>query len=133
MAKFIALAALTWWSLAVSAMADPVGSYNVVGKNSQDGSEYHGSVTVARTGETYKVIWNIAGTKFDGVGIGAAIRDGSYLAGASDQNHTSLLVGYTSGGDYGPAFYVKQDDGSWRGVWSHNGSGRVSTENWFPK
>jgi|HubBroStandDraft_2_1064218.scaffolds.fasta_scaffold2415682_1 hypothetical protein len=38
------------------ALADPTGTYNVVGHNADDGSTYKGTVEVSRTGATYKVV-----------------------------------------------------------------------------
>jgi len=37
----------------LSAMADPVGLYEVKGTNADTGSEYTGTVEVTRTGATY--------------------------------------------------------------------------------
>lgn len=118
---------------ATIAQADPTGRYNVVGVNPDNGAEYRGTVRVTRTGETYKVVWNIAGTKYVGTGLGALVQNGRYTVGAAHPDDTSISIGYVSGNSFGQAFYFLQDDGSWRGVWTYGGSNRIATENWFPK
>ena len=44
----------------MTAFADPVGKYDVEGTN-PSGSTYSGSVSVQKTGDTYKVTWTIGG------------------------------------------------------------------------
>ena len=55
-------AAALLWSTAAAFAADPVGSYSVEGTNPGSGSRYSGTVTVEKTGQTYRVIWVVAGT-----------------------------------------------------------------------
>jgi hypothetical protein len=51
--------------------ADPVGSYRVNGSNPHNGGSYSGTVTVEKTGQTYKVTWVFADqTTHVGTGIG---------------------------------------------------------------
>ena len=56
------------------AFADPVGRYTVTGSNpgSNPGSNgrYSGTVTVERTGDTFRVTWDIGRQTFVGTGIG---------------------------------------------------------------
>ena len=47
---------------------DPVGTYSVSGSN-PGGSSYSGTATVEKTGATYKVTWEVAGTHFEGTGL----------------------------------------------------------------
>ena len=116
-----------------SAAADPVGSYQVVGVNPDSGGQYRGTVTVSRTGANYKVVWKIGATTFVGTGLGATIRDGEFHIGDAEPNNSALSVGYVSGRTFGVAFYPRQADGSWQGVWTYGGSRQVSNETWYRK
>ncbi|MEO0544646.1 MAG: hypothetical protein AAFY99_12595 [Pseudomonadota bacterium] len=112
------------------AFADPQGFYIVNGEN-PDGSEYGGTVSVERTGETYAVTWDIGGTIFEGTALGAAPVKGMTIMGPADENDYVLTVGYVSGPDnFGIAYYIEQDDGTWQGIWAFGGSDIVATESW---
>ncbi len=113
--------------------ADPTGRYDVVGENPDSGGEYQGTVRVTRTGQTYRVVWNIAGTKYVGTGLGAVFENGNFRIGNASSNDRALSVGYISGRTFGMAFYIRRDDGSWDGVWTYSGSNRVARETWFPR
>lgn len=113
-----------------AAFADPVGTYSVEGTNPDNGSTYSGTVEVTRTGETYQVVWDIAGQRFVGTGLGALIRDDSFLVGAAESDDTAISVGYKSGDGFGMAMYFEQDDGTWDGIWTYGGSDRVARETW---
>ncbi len=126
--------ALALSALAIGAAdADPVGRYRVVGENPDTGGEYHGTVMVKRSGDTYRVSWRIAGTTYSGTGLGAVIRDGRFSIGKADPDDSILSVGYVSGRSFGMAFYIEQDDGSWEGVWTYGGSEDVAREWWTPQ
>lgn len=119
---------------ATGAFAGPEGSYDVVGTNPGDGSSYTGSVTVEQTGETYQVIWEISGTRFIGSALGAAPVKGRTIMGPAAANDDVLAVGYVSGErNFGLAFYVEQEDGTWSGVWTFGGSTAIGTETWTPR
>jgi hypothetical protein len=63
-------------SVAAAFAADPVGTYDVEGAY-LSGSTYSGTVTVTKTGETYKVVWEIdGGYTFTGTAIG----NGDFMA-----------------------------------------------------
>ena len=49
---------------------DPVGTYAVSGSNPGGGRAYTGTATVEKTGATYKVTWDVAGTHFEGTSLG---------------------------------------------------------------
>jgi hypothetical protein len=49
---------------------DPVGTYSVSGSNPGGGRAYTGTATVEKTGATYKVTWDVAGTHFEGTSLG---------------------------------------------------------------
>jgi hypothetical protein len=105
-------------ALAVSATfafaADPVGRYSVEGANPGGKGKYSGTVTVEKTGETYRVIWVVGGTRYIGTGIG----DKDFLA-----------VSYRSGDSTGLALYGS-DGGNWAGVWTYAGGREVGPEIW---
>ena len=112
------------------ALADPTGTFQVEGKN-HDGQTYTGQVKIARTGETYTVVWNIGGTEFVGTGLGAKFIGDRFQMGPASPEDTAISVGYISGKSFGMAMYFQQPDGHWQGVWTYGGSDKASTENWF--
>jgi hypothetical protein len=96
-----------------AALADPVGKYDVAGTN-PSGSTYSGTVRVQKTGDTYKVTWNIGGTQYNGTAIG---------------NDEFLAVSYVSGSNTGLALFGEQGD-EWKGIWTYAGGTKVGTEVW---
>jgi len=98
----------------VAASADPVGSYSVVGSNPGNGAHYSGSVSISKTGDTYRVVWTIGGTQYVGTGIG---------------NHDFLAVSYRSDNSTGLALYGA-DGGNWAGIWTYAGGRQVGEEVW---
>ncbi len=97
-----------------TASADPVGKYDVEGKNPGGGSSYSGTVTVSRTGETYRVVWDVGGTKYIGTGIG---------------NKDFIAVSYRSGNSTGLALYGAEG-GDWVGVWTYADGREIGAEKW---
>ena len=108
----VGMAALLWSAAAFA--ADPVGSYNVEGANPGGSGKYRGTVTVEKTGQTYRVVWVVGGTRYIGTGIG-------------DKNF--LAVSYKSGSDTGLALYGA-DGGNWTGVWAYSGAQQLGAEAW---
>ena len=102
----------------IVAFANPVGRYGVSGNNPGGGGNYSGSVSVERSGDTYRVTWDIGRQTFIGTGIGS--RD-------------FLAVSYRSGTETGLALYAQQSDGSWQGVWTYADSRQIGTERWSPR
>lgn len=94
--------------------ADPVGRYSVEGTNPGGGGTYSGTVSVEKTGETYRVVWVVGGTRYIGTGIG----DKDFIA-----------VSYKSGNDTGLALYGS-DGGNWTGVWTYAGGRQMGAEIW---
>jgi hypothetical protein len=112
--RFVAVIVALLISTVVAFAGDPVGSYSVEGTNPGNGSRYKGTVVVERTGKTYRVVWNVAGTRYVGTGIG---------------NEDFIAVSYKSGNDSGLALYgAKGDD--WAGVWTYSSGRDVGTEVW---
>ena len=93
---------------------DPVGRYSVVGSNPGGQGRYSGTVTVERTGDTFRVTWNIGSQTFVGTGIG------------SDKG---FAVTYRSGAQTGLAIYGSNGD-NWEGVWTYTGGQTIGGEAW---
>jgi len=96
-----------------AALADPTGKYDVAGTN-PSGSSYSGTVSVQKTGDTFKVTWNIGGTQYVGTAIG---------------NDEFLAVSYVSGSNTGLALLSDQGD-EWKGIWTYAGGTKIGTETW---
>ena len=97
-----------------AAFADPVGKYDVEGTNPGTDKTYTGTVSVERTGETYRVVWIIGGTRYVGTGIG---------------NKDFIAVSYRTGDHTGLALYAPSDDG-WKGIWTYADGTKIGTERW---
>lgn len=115
------------------AWADPTGTFDVKGVNPNNGKEYTGTVTVARNGETYSVVWNVGGAEYVGTGLGAKFIGDRFQMGPASADDTAISVGYVSQSTFGMAMYFQQPDGVWQGVWTYGGSDKASPENWVPK
>jgi hypothetical protein len=94
---------------------DPIGTYNISGNNPGGGSSYSGTVKVEKTGETYKVTWEVAGTRFVGTGLG----DSRFLG-----------VSYRTGNSTGLALYAPASDDGWEGVWTYADGTQIGKEKW---
>jgi hypothetical protein len=115
MRTFSAAIGLAFVLFSSLAFADPVGRYEVSGTNPGGKGDYSGQVVVERTGDTYRVTWNVGGQRFIGTGIG-------------DKNF--IAVSYRSGDQTGLALYAEEGDGTWVGVWTYAGGKQVGTERW---
>ena len=93
---------------------DPAGRYSMVGSNPGGGSRYSGTVEVERTGDTFRVTWDVGGQTFVGTGIGS---------------EKGLAVTYRSGNQTGLAIYGANGD-NWEGVWTYTGGKVVGGEVW---
>lgn len=113
----------------MATMADPAGTYDVIGINPDDGGEYYGTVTVKRTGETYSVTWTIAGTESNGIGIGGK-RGNTETTGVASVDDDMITIGYGNESGFGISQYDLQPDGSWKGRWAYGGGEKISTETW---
>jgi hypothetical protein len=114
--RFIAaFAAIMLLAITTAFAADPTGRYSVQGTNPGNGSAYSGTVTVEKTGETYRVVWVVGGTRYVGTGIG-------------DRNF--IAVSYRSGDSSGLALYGA-NGGNWDGVWTYSGGKQIGTERWM--
>ena len=104
--------------ISTAALADPVGRYTIRGTNPGSGSTYSGEVAVTKTGDTYRVVWNVGGQTYTGTGIGS---------------DNFLAVSYRSGNETGLALYGRKSDGSWQGVWTYAGGNQIGTDLWTPR
>lgn len=114
MRRYFAVAAAALLFSVTAAFADPVGKYSVKGTNPGTGTSYTGTVSVERTGDTYKIVWVIGGTRYVGTGIG---------------NKDFLAVSYRAGSDTGLALYGPDGD-NWIGVWTYAGGTEMGTDRW---
>jgi hypothetical protein len=110
-AIFAAAAAMTLWAGAAGAQF--TGQYRVEGEN-PDGSTYKGTAQIEKTGDTWKVTWNIGGTRFVGTGIG------------TDE---AIAIGYRSGSDTGIALLAKQGD-QYVAAWTYLNGRKLGGEKW---
>jgi hypothetical protein len=118
----------------MTAMADPVGTYEIVGTNPNSGTEYKGTAEVTRTGETYSVTWTIGNSAITGTGLGAKfVSETRFEMGAATPDDIALSVGYVAQGTSGIAMYFEQPDGHWEGVWTYGGTTKATSEKWFRK
>jgi hypothetical protein len=112
--RFLLVTATLLWGVATAFADDPVGKYSVEGTNPGGGSEYRGTVSVEKTGDTYRVIWAVGGKRYIGTGVG---------------NKDFIAVSYKSGNDTGLALYAPDGD-DWKGVWAYSGARIMGTEVW---
>ena len=113
MRALLLVAALLFGSVS-AARADPVGRYAIEGSNPGGGGAYRGSVEVTRTGETFRVVWVIDGTRY----VGTAIGDNKFLT-----------VTYRSGNETGLALYGA-NGANWDGIWAYAGGTATGRERW---
>lgn len=114
MRRLLAASIALLWSLTIAFAADPVGSYTIEGTNPGGNGTYSGTAEVTKTGETYRVVWVVGGTRYVGTGIG-------------DKNF--IAVSYKSGDQSGLALYGA-DGENWAGVWAYAGARQVGAEIW---
>jgi hypothetical protein len=96
-----------------TAAAQMTGQYKIEGKN-PDGSSYSGTARVEKTGDTWRVTWNIDGTRFVGTGIGS---------------NEAIAIGYRNGSDTGVALLGKEGD-EYGLVWTYIGGRQLGVERW---
>ena len=115
-AKLVSITAAVFL-FAGAAIADPVGRYTVRGTN-PNGTAYSGTVRVTKTGDTYRVVWDVGNQTYTGTGIG---------------NDDFIAVSYRAGNETGIALYGRKSNGVWEGVWAYASSRDVGTDRWSPR
>jgi hypothetical protein len=113
----IVAAALACLCLPLSAFADPVGRYDIEGTNPGSKETYRGTVAVERTGDTYRVVWEVGGSRYVGTGIGTK---------------EFIAVSYRSGNNTGLALYGNEG-GIWQGIWTYANGRELGSEKWLPR
>lgn len=113
MFKRAIVAAVILVATTITALASPVGTYNVVGTNPGGGNGYRGTVTVTRMGEyTFRVVWTIAGQTVVGTGLWV---------------DEKFSVGYPVSSI---AVYTDNGKGGWNGHWANGNATQTGTEVW---
>ena len=105
---------LALFALAATALADPAGVYDIEGKEPGGGSAYKGIVTVERTGETYRVVWDVDGERYFGTGVG---------------NKEFIAISYRSRNASGLALYGAEGR-NWKGIWAYSEGRDLGAERW---
>ncbi len=127
-----ALFGLIFLATPLSALADPVGTFQVIGKN-PNGTMYKGIVRVVQTGDTYTMAWKIGDQKMAGVGVGGVSGKDGITSEPAARNVNVLTVAFSTGNGFGAAQFVQQADGTWLGAWAPIGGGKISEERWLPQ
>ena len=105
--------------LSVAAMAEGTGRYSVTGTNVKDKTNYQGTATITKTGNsTWQVVEIIGNDTLEGFGIG----DGKMIA-----------VSYASDAGNNLALYTANSDGSYTGIWVGEDDKDVNTETLKPQ
>lgn len=117
-----ALAVCSAFALPItSAEARGPGSYGVAGKEGGSNASYTGSATLTQLGEdTWRIVWRIGGTTWNGYGIG----DGKVIS-----------ANFSGNGQQGVMLLISKDDGSgYQAVWAYNGERKVGGyEDWVKR
>lgn len=118
MLKKLALAAAATVALSAPALAQDV--FAVTGADiGHTTDNYTGKVTVTKSGDTWNVVWQIAGDKTTrGTGV---VLEGCCLA----------VTGVYEGKPF--VFLLKADGAKYVGVWTVAGETRMGRETWIPQ
>jgi hypothetical protein len=92
--------------------ASPTGAFQVNGTNPGTGTAYHGTVSVTPTGDTFRVVWHVAGSTVTGTGLWV---------------DEKFCVGYQGNSI---AVYTDQGGDVWAGHWANGTDTEVGTERW---
>jgi hypothetical protein len=96
--------------------ADIAGEYAVVGQAPKTGKEYAGTVTITKTGDVYKVSWDIGGKGYVGTGI---LVDDVLSVAYTDEAKTWFGI---------VAYQIKSDGAVLEGKWTGAGATAVGGE-----
>ena len=99
--------------LAMPAFAQMTGQYKVDGKN-PDGSSYKGTASVEKTGDTYRIVWMIGGTRTIGTGIGS---------------NEAIAISYRNSNNTGVVLLAKEGD-QYFAVWTYLNGRELGMEKW---
>jgi hypothetical protein len=101
-----------------AARAEGPGRYKVEGNNGKPGTDYTGTATITRTGETWRISWTVGDDKYDGFAVG----DGRVLSAT-----------FASSGSTGAALLVSDDKGGYISVWAFKGDTTTGVEKFTPR
>ena len=103
----------------LTAMAEGPGQYTVTGANAKDKTNYQGTATITKTGNsTWHIVEIIANDTLEGFGIG----DGKVIAAA-----------YSTDAGTTVALYIANSDGSYTGIWAGEDDKDINTETLKPQ
>ena len=101
-------------TFALARAEDPIGRYEVSGTNPGNKGTYTGTAVIEKTGDTYRVVWQIGSDRYVGTGIGTP---------------EFIAVSYRLGNESGLALYSASGAG-WKGIWTYAGGREIGTEIW---
>jgi hypothetical protein len=103
----------------LTAMAEGPGRYTITGANTKDKTNYQGTATITKTGNSiWHIVEVIGADTIEGFGIG----DGKVIA-ASYSTDTGTTL----------ALYTANSDGSYTGVWAGEDDKDINTETLKPQ
>jgi hypothetical protein len=103
----------------LTAMAEGAGRYTVTGTKTRDKTNYEGTATITKVGNsTWHIVEIIADETFEGFGIG----DGKVIA-ASYSTDAGTTV----------ALYTANADGTYTGIWAAEDDDDINTETLKPE
>ena len=103
----------------LTAMAEGAGRYTVTGTNKKDKTNYEGTATITKIGNsTWHIVEIVAGETLEGFGIG----DGKVIAAT-----------YSTDAGTTVALYIANSDGSYTGIWAAEEDKDVNTESLKPE
>jgi hypothetical protein len=103
----------------LTTMAEGPGRYAITGANTKDKTNYQGTATVTKTGNsTWHIVETIGDDTLEGFGVG----DGKVIA-----------VSYSTDTGTTLALYIANSDGSYTGIWADEDDKDVNTETLKPQ
>lgn len=102
--------------MSLPAQAIGPGTYTVKGNNGEPDTDYTGTLTIVQTSkDTFKLTWNIGGTRYDGFAIG---------------DIRVMAVSFTGKESSGTALIVEDDDspGAYKSIWGFKGDTHLGVE-----
>ena len=103
----------------LTGMAEGPGRYTVTGTNTKDKTNYQGTATITKAGNsTWQIVEIIANETLEGFGIG----DGKVIAAT-----------YSTDAGTTVALYIANSDGTYTGIWATEDDKDVNTETLKPQ
>jgi hypothetical protein len=100
-------------------MAEGPGRYTVTGTNAKDKTNYQGTATISKTGDsTWQIVEIIGDDTLEGFGVG----DGKVIAAE-----------YSTDAGTTVALYIANSDGSYTGIWAGEDDKDINTETLKPE